>query len=170
MWKPEPSEYTEYYANKYICLVPEGDILDILEEQLESVTKLLDGIGEEKGNYRYGEGKWSIKEVMGHLNDEERQFAGNMFKISRGDQGPHPGIDENVYVELGNFDNRTLKSISDEFRFLRMSNLVMLKGMTGEMLTSRGLADGHELTVRAIPYIMTGHVMHHINVIMERYL
>ncbi len=170
MRKPDVTEYPDYYGNKYIALVPEGDILKLMEKQSIDTVNLLEDIGEEKGSYRYGEGKWSIKEVIGHLNDEERLFGYQIFRISRGDRSSLPGINENEYVIKGKFDNRSLKSISDEFKFLRSSNIEMITGLDEEMLLIQGTADGHKLTVRTIPYVMVGHVIHHTNVIKERYL
>jgi len=170
MRKPDVTEYPDYYGNKYIALVTEGDILVLMEEQLKDTVNLLENIGEEKGNYRYGEGKWSIKEVIGHLNDEERLFGYQIFRISRGDRSSLPGINEDEYVIKGKFDNRSLKSISDEFKFLRSSNIEMITGLDEEMLLMQCTADGHKLTVRTIPYVMVGHVIHHTNVIKERYL
>ncbi len=170
MRKPDPNEYPDYYGNKYIALVPEGDILELMTAQLRDTIKLLEDIGEEKSNYRYGEGKWSIKEVIGHLIDEERLFGYQIFRMSRGDRSSLPGINEDEYVEKGKFDNRSLRSISDEFKYLRNSNIEMITGLDEKMLLLPGTADGHNLTVRTIPFVMVGHVIHHTNVIRERYL
>jgi hypothetical protein len=167
--RPHPSEYAPYYG-RYINLVPDGSIVDLLERQLDMTSQLLGTVGEKKADYRYATGKWSIKEVVGHVTDTERVFAFRAFSFSRDDKNPLPSFEQDEYVQNSNFGQRTLQSITDEFQGLRRSNILLFRNFDGDMMLKRGAASGFEFSVRCIPYIVAGHELHHVQVLKERYL
>jgi hypothetical protein len=169
MNRPLPGEYAEYY-HKYINQVTGENIVDILTSQLNEVEIFLESISEEKSFYKYAEGKWSIKEVLGHIIDCERIFAYRMLRFSRNDsENALPGFEENSYIKNSNYSNMKFASLIEEFIFLRKSTLLMIKGFSGDVWTRRGIASNNNVTVRAIAYIIAGHAQHHISVIKERY-
>ena len=167
--RPEKNEYASYY-DKYVSLVPDADVVETLERQIEDTLALLRGVGEERAGHRYAPGKWSIKEVVGHLIDTERIFAYRALAIARGEQKPLPGMDQNEYMAGANFDARTLADLLDEFERVRRSNVLMLRGLSDEAWSRRGVASDNEVTVRAIAYIIAGHEAHHVQILRTRYL
>ena len=167
--RPEKNEYAPYY-DKYVSLVPDGEVVETLERQIEDTLALLRGVGEERAGHRYAPGKWSIKEVVGHLIDTERIFAYRALAIARGEQKPLPGMDQNEYMAGANFDARTLADLLDEFERVRRSNVLMLRGLSDEAWSRRGVASDNEVTVRAIAYIIAGHEAHHVQILRTRYL
>lgn len=169
MQRPDQNEYAPYY-NQYISLVPQTEILEYLNQQLDETIKLFSGVSEEKAMFRYAPDKWSVKEVLGHIMDGERIFAYRALCISRGEKISLPGFDQNGYIANANFDKLKLTDIVEEFVALRESNLKMFGNFSEEMWTRRGIANKNEVTVRAVAYILAGHAMHHLNVIRERYL
>ena len=162
-------EYPKYYES-YVKLVDGDDIVGILEEQMESTSEFLSGIPEERGDHSYADGKWSIKEVLGHLIDCERIFAYRALTISRKDKADLPGFSENEYIDNGNYNERELSGIIEELRKVRESNLLLFKGMTDEMLDQVGRANNGNISVRAILYIIAGHGRHHIDFLKKHYL
>lgn len=169
MQKPERGECADYYF-RYIDKVPDGDVLDILERQLTEMSEFLDSISEEQGNFRYAEGKWSVKEVVGHINDTERVFAYRALWFARNNQDPIPGMDQDHFAEFGDFGNRTLLNLVEEFRTIRQATLTLLRGISAEVAHRRGVASGVEFTVQSIPWIIAGHATHHKKVLSEKYL
>jgi hypothetical protein len=169
MERPTPEEYPEYY-NQYLHLVKDGDIITILEEQSIYVQKFISSIPEEKGDSTYGFGKWTIKEVFGHLIDTERILAYRALRISRRDKQPMPGYDQDDYVKNAKFYRKTLKELADEMLLLRAANLKFFKSFDDEDLMLRGIANEFEFSVKAILYILAGHELYHINFIKENYL
>ena len=167
--RPEKNEYASYY-DKYVSLVPDADVVETLERQIEDTLALLRGVGEERAGHRYAPGKWSIKEVVGHLIDTERIFAYRALAIARGEQKPLPGMDQNEYMAGANFDARTLADLLDEFERVRRSNVLMLRGLSDEAWSRRGVASDNEVTVRAIAFIIAGHEAHHVQILRTRYL
>lgn len=167
--RPGKSEYFEYYGT-YISRVPEGDIIAILGGQLDEMLALLRGIPEEKGDYRYAPGKWSLKEVMGHIIDTERVFSYRALSFARGDSHAIPGMDQDEWVAGANFAARTLVDLVEEFRHLRAANLVLAGSFDEAILERTGEASGNHFTVRSILFILAGHAIHHMSVIKERYL
>ena len=123
-----------------------------------------------KLNYRCAPGKWSIKEVIGHLVDSERVFAYRALCFSRNDKNPLPSMEQDDYVTYGNFDRRTLQDLGDEFRYVRLSSIILFKSFDKEIELRRGTASGFEFTVRTFPYIIAGHVEHHLKILKDRYL
>lgn len=167
--RPESSEYAAFYS-PYLAQVPERNVLPALESQLEEVLPLLASISEEGAGHRYAPGKWSIRELVGHLSDAERVFAYRMLRFSRADETPLSGFDEDHFVAHGAYDGRTLIDLTAEFRHLREANLHMIRGLEPDMLTRSGLANGHAISVRALAFVMVGHVRHHLGILKERYL
>jgi uncharacterized damage-inducible protein DinB len=166
--RPADDELTPYYGT-YISKVPDGDILRFLEIQLRETRSLLATIPEGRGNFRYAEGKWSIKEVIGHLCDAERIFAYRVLRFARADQSPLASFDENAYVPAGQFDRRTMASLVDEFAQVRDATLALVRTLDAEAGARRGVASGKEVSARALVWIIAGHVAHHVRVLRERY-
>jgi uncharacterized damage-inducible protein DinB len=167
--RPEPNEYASYYE-KYVSLVPEGEVFGTLERQGAETLALLRGVTEERAGHRYGEGKWSVKQVVGHIVDVERIFAYRALAIARGERQPLPGMDQDEYMAGADFDSRTLADILDEFEAVRRANVLMLRGLKPEAWSRRGTASDNEVTVRALAYILAGHEAHHVRILRERYL
>lgn len=166
---PEASEYAPYYG-KYVSLVPEGDILATLAEQMEATQRLLSGIDEGHAGFRYAEGKWSIKELVGHVIDAERIFAYRALRIARNDATPLAGFDQDPYIENASFDAYPLSELARELEMVRAANLLMFKHLSPEAWRRRGTASDAEVTVRAVAFIMAGHEKHHMEILRTRYL
>lgn len=166
--RPAPGDYLPYFET-YIRLVPEGDILAVLERQSEETGELLSAISEEASAYRYAPGKWSIKELIGHLADTERVMAYRLLRAARGDATPLPGFDENLFVRHASFDRRPWKELQEDLAHVRQSTLRLLRSMEPEAWDRRGMVNGHEMTPLALACIMAGHELHHRNVLKERY-
>jgi uncharacterized damage-inducible protein DinB len=167
--RPAAGEYDPYY-DTYIAKVPEGDLLATLAELRESSGQLLAEVGEVRAGYRYAPGKWTIREVVGHLSDAERIFAYRLLRIARGDPTPLPGFDEQRYVPAGAFERRPLAQVAAEFRAVRDATLALLRGLDDAALARRGVANDSPVTARALAYIIAGHEIHHVRVIREKYL
>ena len=169
MSRPETSEYHEYYK-PYVDIVPEGDIVEMMDKQANEIIDFFKSIPDEKGSFRYDPDKWSIKELLGHLTDNERIFGNRALRIARNDPAPLPGFNQDNYVPAGNFDKREIADIAQEFLHIRTSNVIMYKSFTDEDFLKSGTADGVGVSVRSIAYMLVGHAIHHINVINEKYL
>jgi hypothetical protein len=167
--RPASTEFAPYYG-KYIEQVPEGDLFQLMADQSAALTDLLKDVDEAQAGYRYEPGKWSLKEVLGHVCDTERIFVYRALRISRSDQTPMPGMDQNLFVEGGNFDERTLVDLLEEFQAIRQSTLLFFKSLSSEMWDRTGTASDCPFTVRALGYITVGHELHHRKIIQERYL
>ena len=167
--RPEKNEYAEFYAN-YVSLVEETDVVAALQNQADELRNLFGGISTEKESFRYAEGKWSVKELLGHIVDGERVFSYRALRISRGDETPLASFDENQYVAAGNFNESKFADLLEEFVSLRQSNVLLFKNLTAEMWRRRGTASNATVSVRALAFIMVGHVRHHAKILRERYL
>ena len=167
--RPGAGEYVNYYE-QYISKVPEGDILEILAVQNRETMQLLETIGESRGNHRYAPGKWSIKQVVGHVSDVERVFAYRALAFARGDTTALPSMEAGDYVRNANFERRALGSIAAEFAAVRAATLQLFANLDGESLLRRGKASGNEFTARAYPFIIAGHERHHVDVLRTQYL
>jgi uncharacterized damage-inducible protein DinB len=167
--RPNKRDYNEYYQ-KYIDLIEGDDIFRVLIEQNLASQDLINSFSESKGDYAYDKGKWTVKEVVGHLIDVERIFAYRALCIARGEHQPLPGMDQDLYVANGNFNERQLFDINYEYRLLRESNILLFKSFDETTLNYRGVASGNEITVLALMFIIAGHEKHHMNVLQERYL
>lgn len=169
MNRPNENEYPVYYSN-YINLVEDDNIISVLENQIDFVKEFFINISEEKSNFRYAEGKWTIKEVFGHVIDTERIFAYRALRISRNDKTPLPGYDQDLFVQNSNFKNVSLQNLVDEFISVRKSNLMMFKNFSSEMWLNIGTANENLISVRAIAFILAGHLLHHLKIIEQKYL
>lgn len=166
---PGPAEAAEYYFT-YINQVPAGDILHILQAQETEAVQLLRGISEERSLHRYGAGKWSIREVAGHVNDTERLFVFRALWFARGFDTALPSFDQDVAIRTAGSDDRPLASHLDEFRAIRASTLAFFRHLPADAWTRRGTASGNPFSVRALAYITAGHLAHHLRLLRERYL
>ena len=169
MERPKQNEYAPYY-DTYIKKLDGNDIIKILSDQLKRTTNLLNSISEEKGNYSYADGKWSIKEMVGHLIDGERVFSYRALCIARGEQQPLPGFEQDDYVKIAQFDKRKLTSLVDEYKFTREADIALFKTFDEESKSRWGTASNNKVTVRALMFIIAGHEEHHINILKTKYL
>ena len=165
---PQPEEYAPYYAG-YVNLVGDEPILEILEGLKDSTYEFLKSLPPQKADYAYAEGKWTIKEVLGHMTDAERTFGYRVLCFSR-EETVLPGFDQDVYSLKATFNSRSLEDLADEFRAVRESNLYLFRSLTRQQQTQKGIASGNPVSVRALLYISAGHELHHLNILKERYL
>jgi hypothetical protein len=166
---PDRTEAAEYYFT-YIDKVSGGNICDILDAQSGETLALLGGISEEQSLHRYAPDKWSIRQVVSHINDTERAFVFRALWFARGFDTPLPSFDQNVAIAAADADARPLRSHADEFRTVRAATLVLFRNLPAEAWMKRGVASGNTFTVRALAYISAGHVAHHNAILRERYL
>ncbi len=167
--RPGFSECATFYHH-YLRQAPEGNIITFLEKQLERALTLFETIDEEQAGFRYQPGKWSIKEVLGHLTDTERVFAYRALCFARRDPQPLPGMEQDDYVLQANFNERSWTDLVEEFNYLRRSNLVLFKSFDPSLARVVGTASGVPFTLRALIYIIAGHTEHHLKILGERYL
>ncbi len=170
MITPPTSESFAPYYEKYVSKLSGQDPLHLLESLVLDFKVLLSEVPDEKEDFRYADGKWSVKEVVGHMIDTERIMACRALCIARGEKQSLPGFDENEYVAEGKFDKRSLYDLSHEFGFVREATLSLFKSFTNEDLDRMGCANNNPVTPRALLYIIVGHHLHHQNVLKERYL
>ena len=168
MQRPTEAEYAPYYA-RYVDLVPEADILAVLEPQVEEIRRLLAPVSAEKEAYRYAEGKWSVRQVLGHLVDGERIFGYRAFCFSRGEQAALPSFDESEYVAAARSDSIPLRELVQELALVRQANLVFLRRLDPREWAQVGTASGKPVSVRALAWVMVGHPRHHLQILRERY-
>ena len=166
--RPAADEAAPSYHG-YIAKVLGENIGEQLVDQLAEVERLFGTLDDTAALARYAPGKWSVKEVLGHLIDAERIFSYRLLRIGRGDATPLPGFDENSYVPAGRFDARPLRGLLAEFRAVRLSSLALVGGIPSPAWSERGAASGKPITARALAYILVGHVAHHLGVLQERY-
>ena len=167
--RPDATEYAPFFHG-YISGVPEGDVLTLLRDSRREIVDTLAAVPESRGGFRYAEGKWSIREVIGHLSDAERIFSYRALRIARGDATPLPPFDENTYVPTANSEARTMASLLTEFSIARESSALLFESLAEDAWVRRGTVSGKEISVRAIAYIMVGHPLHHLRILRERYL
>jgi uncharacterized damage-inducible protein DinB len=166
--KPDASEYAPYYG-RYLDLVPDGDILGTLASQIGGTLADLRKISEADTLKRYADGKWSVREVLGHMIDTERIFAYRALRFARNDRTPLPGFEQDEYIPAAQFDRRPWAGLLEEFEAVRRSNLLMFRGLGEEAWTRQGVACGNPMTVRAAAYVIAGHELHHMRVLHEKY-
>jgi hypothetical protein len=169
MTRPQTTEYAPYYS-RYVDLIATPDVVPELSSQLEKTVSFLSNISEEKSLSTYGAGKWTIKEVLNHVNDTERVFLYRAFWFARGFEQPLPGYDQDVCVAAARPNSIPFTDLIDEFKHVRLSTLSIFRNMPDEAWGRTGIASDNPFTVRALAYIITGHVAHHLNVLEERYL
>jgi uncharacterized damage-inducible protein DinB len=166
--RPAADEAAPFYHG-YIAQVAGENIGEQLVSQLAGLERLFSSLDDSAALARYAPGKWSIKEILGHLTDVERIFTYRLLRVARGDATPLPGFDENAYVPAGRFDERQLGTLLSEFRATRLSSAALLAGIPRSGWSERGQASGHPITARALAYIIVGHVAHHLGVLRDRY-
>ena len=166
--RPGMTEFAPFYAG-YVSLVPENDIMSVLEEQTAHVRQRAGAFMPAREEFRYADGKWSVRELLGHVTDAERVFGFRAFCFSRGDENPLPGFDEKDYVARSGFDRCSLADLVQEFGQVREANLTVLRRLDDNAWRRMGTASGQPVSVRALAYIMAGHVRHHLHILSTRY-
>src|SRR5215203_3134602 len=167
--RPVEGEFPPYMT-RYIALVPEGDIVETLARQRIELNKFLTAIPESMGDYKYGPEKWSIKEVIGHMADGERVFGYRALRFSRADATPVEGFDENTYVANSRFSSAKLSELIDELDHLRHTSVHLFSKLDDDGMAREGSANGVNVTVRSLAFIIAGHTNHHIGILTNRYL
>jgi len=166
--RPAKDEYEAAFQG-YISLVPEGNYLDLLGAQTQETREFFEKLSEETGNYRYAPGKWSIKEVLGHVMDSERIFAYRALCIARGETQTLPGFDENAYARASGYDEVSLVKVVQQYIALRVSTFMLFEQIPASAWDNKGSSNNHPISLRALAYIIAGHERHHMGVISERY-
>ena len=166
--RPAPTEYSPAFA-PYLALVTEDDVLSAIEQQSSATQKLLSSLDESRAAFRYETGKWSVKEVVGHMVDAERIMGWRALAIARGETQPLPGFEEDDYVRNAKFDDWRLGDLAEAYALGRRANIVFFRNLPEEAWDRRGTANGSPVTVRALAWIIVGHERHHLNVLRERY-
>jgi|SRR5450755_4153918 hypothetical protein len=167
--RPEPGEYAPYFE-RYISLVPGHDVLAALEDQRRQMLLLLSGRPEADGDLRYAPEKWSLKEVLGHINDTERIMSYRALRIARGDTTPLAGFEQDDYIRNGPFAHCTLADLIEEYIAVRRATVSLLRNLDQTAWSRRGVANKNEVTVRALAYTIAGHELHHRRIVEEKYL
>lgn len=167
--RPDPSEYDAFYGT-YVDQVPDGDILALLESGVQETRELLGSRAETEAIFRYDVGKWSVKEVLGHMNDAERVFQFRALAFARSDPAAYPGMDQDVYAAHSNAHDRPIEALLEDADAVRKSTLTLFRGLDSSALLWRGRASGVEFSVRSLAWIIAGHEIHHRKVLRERYL
>ena len=165
--RPEPNEYAPYYAD-YVRHADTDDILTALQSQVDEVKAIVGRIPDTVTRDRQ-DGKWSLREVIGHLNDAERVFSYRAFRFSRNDKNPLASFEQDDYVREGNANQRTVNDLLGEFSLLRQATIASFRHITPEIAVRRGVASGQEMSVRALLYVTYGHARRHLEIIKERY-
>ena len=166
--RPLPTEYAPAHQ-AYVDLVPEEDILPAIQAQSTQTQKLLATLDETRGLYRYAEGKWSVKEVLGHLADAERVIGYRALAIARGETQPLPSFDEEEYVRTASFDTWKLGDLSEYYALVRRATIVFFRNLPEEAWMRTGTANDFAVTVRGLAWVIVGHERHHLNVLREKY-
>ena len=151
-------------------ILPEGDLLYMLEKQASNLRYLFKDISDERAEEAYAEGKWTMKELLQHLIDSERIFGYRALCFSRGEEASLPGWDEAKYVYTSFANIRSLESLLDEYELTRRSNMAMFHSFTSEMMNNSGVANGRKMTLRGLLHVIAAHELHHMNILQERYL
>lgn len=167
--RPQSDEYPPYYT-QYISKVIGDDLFAAMQTTHRETQTLLGSLSDEQLQYRYAEGKWTIKDIIGHLIDAERIFAYRALRFARKDTTDLAGFDENSYVPASNANERSIHDLLAEFTVVRAATFALFKSFSEEMLTLSGTANNNPISVRALAYITGGHEMHHLAVIKERYI
>lgn len=167
--RPSTTEYAPYYE-RYVSLVPGDDIVALLTLQLPETLALLSQFDERQGDFRYAPGKWSVKELLGHLIDSERVFTYRALRIARGDQTPIEGFEQDDYVKNGPYGELTLATLIEEFTHVRAATVSLFRNLATRDWARRGIANKLEVTVRGLAFITAGHELHHRRILKEKYL
>jgi len=167
--RPQTGEYATYYA-RYIDLASEDDIVAALDAQSHETAAVLGGLSEEQASHRYEPGKWSVKQLVGHVIDGERIFAFRALAFARGETNPLPGFEQDPYVANAGSDDRSIADLAEELATVRKANVMMFRALSEEAWKRSGVASDNPISVRALAYILLGHERHHLRILRERYL
>lgn len=167
--RPVAGEFLPYFGT-YIDEVPDGDVVVSMSKQLPVTLALIKSLSEADGDKRYAPDKWSIREIIGHIIDAERIFVYRALRFARGDSTPVPGFDENAYVKNAPFSRVSLADLADELKHVRRATIHFFSNLDEEAMSRRGTSNNNEVSVRALAWILTGHEIHHVEVLHERYL
>jgi uncharacterized damage-inducible protein DinB len=165
--RPQEGEYPPFAA-RYVDLVGNGPIIEILEYLQQTTHHFFMRMDPAKASYAYAEGKWTVKQVLGHMADTERVFAYRALVFAR-EPLTLPGFDQDIYMANSNFNERKLENLANEFNCVRETTLYFLKTVTEEQSTQKGIASGYPVSVRGLAYMMAGHELHHLKILKERY-
>jgi hypothetical protein len=166
--KPQPGEHAPYAAG-YIGLVQTTDVIGLLEQLKDSTYKLFSGMSNEQAMHSYAEGKWTLKQMLGHIIDTERVFSFRAFVFSR-ESVELPGFDQDVYINNTDFNKRSIQDLALEYKAVREATLFLYRSFTDEQSLRMGVASNHPVSVRALVYMTAGHELHHLKIIKEKYL
>lgn len=166
--RPDASEYAPR-LHGYVTAVPDGDVVSLMRDGGREMQRVLATVPEARGGHRYAEGKWTVREMAGHLIDAERIFSYRALRIARGDATPLPAFEENDYVRAAGSDARTLASLAAELAVVRESTAQLFASLPDEAWARRGTMSGNGISVRALAYLVVGHAQHHLMVLRERY-
>ncbi|TVX95309.1 DinB family protein [Cohnella terricola] len=167
--RPAQDEFGGHFGT-YINIVPDGNIIDILANNLKETSEFLSDIPESKGSNRYAPGKWSLKEAIGHISDTERVMSYRLLRIARGDQTPLPGFDQDAYMAGVDFNAYSLAELIEDYISVRRATLTLLRGLPDAAWDRMGTASGNPVSARALAYINAGHELHHLRIIKDKYL
>lgn len=165
--RPQQSEFAQFYAG-YISKVPDSGPARVLADQI-ATFEALRSLPDDKGNFAYGDGKWTVKEVLGHIADAERVFSYRLTRIARGDQTPLAGFDENAWAKTASHGRRTMLAVVDELIAIRRSTLALMQSLDESSLSNTGVANNNPVSARALCWIMAGHTRHHLDILRDRY-
>lgn len=165
--RPDPSEFAPFYAG-YVGKVPESGPAPLLEQQIGDLEKLR-SLPEDKANYAYADGKWTVKELIGHVADAERVFSYRLTRIARGDTTPLAGFDENAWARTAPHGRRPMTAVVDEMIAVRRATLALIDSLDETAVSNVGLANNNSVSGRAICWIIAGHTQHHLDVVREKY-
>lgn len=163
-----PGDHAPYFE-KYVSLMRNVDVVDVLHQQRRQVLHFLSSIPNEKADYAYEPGKWTVKQAIQHINDTERIFAFRLLAMSRGETQPIPGFEQDDYMAGADVSGRSLSDLHDEFESIRDATLTLVHSITPEQAMRKGIVSGHPLTARAVPFMIAGHVEHHLRIFAQRY-
>ncbi|MBU2494303.1 MAG: DinB family protein [Bacteroidetes bacterium] len=166
---PSENFYPEYYQ-RYTSIVPDGDIFEILVSNKNQINNLLSGLSDKQAEYKYAEGKWSIKEVLGHIIDTERIFADRALRIARNDKTDIPQFDHDAYVKEGDFNTQGITALIEQYNAVHQASILLFKSLSDEAWERIGLSGGKNFIVKCFPFILAGHELHHLTIIKERYI
>lgn len=166
--RPEKSEYQAYFE-RYVVKVGDEDILAVLADQIDTVVRLFGNLSIEKQHYRYAPDKWTVLEVLGHMLDTERVFGFRALCFARGDKTPLPSFDEGLYVRQAGHNDCALEQLLEEFVYTRRSHILMFDHLKADAWLNVGVASSNPTSVRALAFIMVGHIRHHLEILASRY-
>jgi uncharacterized damage-inducible protein DinB len=165
--RPDQSEFAPFYAG-YIGKVPDSGPVPMMTEQIATMEKLRT-LSEDRANNAYDTGKWTVKELLGHMADAERVFSYRLTRIARGDKTPLSGFDENAWAKTAPHRKRPIADVVDEMIAVRRATLALVNSLDEQTVANVGLANNNSISARAICWIIAGHTQHHLDILRERY-